>query len=392
MNRAYTSATAETRPSPAYHPPFPLNTSAHRTNKVNPHHHYAPSIASPLTPSSTTATNAPLTNRASWTRSRAATTNNTHQSVILPTPASYKDDFLCYTPTSPLPTFPPPPPLLVDNSYDRSSSGNTNVKTIKIKTPASSNRSRTRTSGASSLYSPLPYSSLTPISSVAYTTVNNTEISTPVIDSTSSGFEKLNFHDGQHQPDRDHRSETAVGGVASHRYASILPSPRCSRIQSTSFSQKQQLSSPLPSPVDSNTDSSVVPPPPPQPTPYQREDVRNPTASTSFTSYHLLGLTSSNSNSNNSNVESSGSSNIEKATGGSRTRTISPHYNFLQGQGQSPATASMLSDFPLPPTAATGTTPTMGVDGRVMPWLQEAMQTVTMLESRLQELEEDCKV
>ncbi|KAF9087516.1 hypothetical protein BGX23_008066 [Mortierella sp. AD031] len=30
------------------------------------------------------------------------------------------------------------------------------------------------------------------------------------------------------------------------------------------------------------------------------------------------------------------------------------------------------------------------MDGRVMPWLQEAMQTVTMLESRLQELE-DCK-
>ncbi|KAG9062950.1 hypothetical protein KI688_004550 [Linnemannia hyalina] len=31
------------------------------------------------------------------------------------------------------------------------------------------------------------------------------------------------------------------------------------------------------------------------------------------------------------------------------------------------------------------------LDGKVMPWLQEAMQTVTMLESRLQELEEDCK-
>ncbi|KAG0272073.1 hypothetical protein BGZ95_012187 [Linnemannia exigua] len=31
------------------------------------------------------------------------------------------------------------------------------------------------------------------------------------------------------------------------------------------------------------------------------------------------------------------------------------------------------------------------MEGKVMPWLQEAMQTVTMLESRLQELEEDCK-
>ncbi|KAF9137328.1 hypothetical protein BGX30_010340 [Mortierella sp. GBA39] len=31
------------------------------------------------------------------------------------------------------------------------------------------------------------------------------------------------------------------------------------------------------------------------------------------------------------------------------------------------------------------------LDGKVMPWLQEAMQTITMLESRLQELEEDCK-
>ncbi|KAG0313753.1 hypothetical protein BGZ97_009943 [Linnemannia gamsii] len=53
----------------------------------------------------------------------------------------------------------------------------------------------------------------------------------------------------------------------------------------------------------------------------------------------------------------------------------------------------MLSEFPLPPTAAgaKGATKTVGVDGRVMPWLQEAMQTVTMLESRLQELEEDCK-
>ncbi|KAF9909301.1 hypothetical protein EC991_008812 [Linnemannia zychae] len=31
------------------------------------------------------------------------------------------------------------------------------------------------------------------------------------------------------------------------------------------------------------------------------------------------------------------------------------------------------------------------IDGKVVDWLQEAMQTVTMLESRLQELEEDCK-
>jgi hypothetical protein len=103
----------------------------------------------------------------------------------------------------------------------------------------------------------------------------------------------------------------------------------------------------------------------------------------------------SNSNSNNGNVESNSNKSIEEATAGWRARTTSLHHNILQGlDQQSQATASMLSEFPLPPTAAgaKGATKTVGVDGRVMPWLQEAMQTVTMLESRLQELEEDCKV
>ncbi|KAF9341661.1 hypothetical protein BGZ91_004819 [Linnemannia elongata] len=81
-----------------------------------------------------------------------------------------------------------------------------------------------------------------------------------------------------------------------------------------------------------------------------------------------------------------------------RARTTSLHHNLrlpLQGQGLD--TASLLSDFPLPPEPVTATTAGVTgaanmLDGKVMPWLQEAMQTVTMLESRLQELEEDCKV
>ncbi|KAF8942362.1 hypothetical protein BGZ47_006566 [Haplosporangium gracile] len=71
-----------------------------------------------------------------------------------------------------------------------------------------------------------------------------------------------------------------------------------------------------------------------------------------------------------------------------RARPTSLHLNLVEGQGQ--ATESILSNFPLPPTGPVPATANM-LDGKMMPWLQEAMQTVTMLESRLQELEEDCK-
>src|SRR5690349_16039214 len=127
MNRAYTT---DTRPSPAYHQPLPLNTSAHRT-KFSSHHH-PPSIASPLTPSSTTSTTAPSLTpsvRPPWVRSRAATTNTTYYASAT-SPASYKDEFSCYTPTSPVPTFPPPS---VDD-HDSNSRSNNHISANKVQT------------------------------------------------------------------------------------------------------------------------------------------------------------------------------------------------------------------------------------------------------------------
>ncbi|KAF9149028.1 hypothetical protein BG015_009201 [Linnemannia schmuckeri] len=157
-----------------------------------------------------------------------------------------------------------------------------------------------------------------------------------VIDTKVAGT--VDFHNGEPQSHHQRLSHTAArGGAASHRYTSILPSPRY-KTQCTSSTQHQQLPSPIPSPLESNKDSSDASLPPPPAT--------------------------------------------------IRVRPTSLHHNLLEGQGQ--ATESILSNFPLPPTGPATVTANI-FDGKMMPWLQEALQTVTMLESRLQELEEDCK-
>ncbi|KAK3808889.1 MAG: hypothetical protein J3R72DRAFT_505796 [Linnemannia gamsii] len=420
MNRA---AYSDTRSSPAYHPPLPLNTSNYRSKIPNNNHEIIPcagttfpsSIASPLTPSSTTST----TGRgAPWVRSRAATT---HTSTV----ASYKDDFSCHTPISPLPSFPPPTstPSLANNSKSDSKNPQTANKGHRV----SSTRLRTQTSGA--IISHLPTS--TPLSPLAFTFddiwTTKTKTTTgviPIIDTSSAGLGKGNFHNGHQQPHHGQSVKTPTG-TASHRYASILPPPR-HMTQSTAVSQ-QQLPSPLPSPLvqNSSNNTSYVPPlqaPIPQ---YQRGRHIQPTTTvSSFLSFSRLshplqqqqqqqlqqGFASfleecleeseeneprPSENDDDGDEDHRNESTTSACDGGIiRARTTSLHYNLFP-HPTTDETTTKLSDFPLPPTttmtgaaaAAWGTS----MEGKVMPWLQEAMQTVTMLESRLHELEEDCK-
>jgi len=90
---------------------------------------------------------------------------------------------------------------------------------------------------------------------------------------------------------------------------------------------------------------------------------------------------------------------------GIRARTTSLHYTLNTQTTATCPFETVTADISLPTStpstatavtgAAEGTAATAGpaiIEGRVMPWLQEAMQTVAILESRLQELEEDCKV
>ncbi|KAF9926589.1 hypothetical protein FBU30_003837 [Linnemannia zychae] len=383
MNRA---AQPDTCPLPAYHPPLPLNTSSYRNsikagndNRISNNSGINTSIASSsLTPCSTTPTLATNTGIAPWHISKAATASQSYRTTAT---ACYKDDSSCYTPTTPLPSTP------ADSNVTQQST----AKLICKK--------RSRTAGASpspySVPSALAFSSDTNI----WTTAPST-IKTPiVIDTVSTTLITGQLH--YHKPETVGHSSS---GAAAHRYASILPSPREITRSSSLYrrqQQQQQLPSPLPSPVDHNdigeSSNADAPTPTPTPTPTQCERGQHPTASSSFPFPCAYRQPEAASHIEDCPKEH----NADECVLSDTANTECGHNDIIEQHdtttmaGRRLRTTSLYSSLASRPSANMATlAPAIGmnIDRRVMPWLQEAMQTVSMLESRLQDLEEDCKV